>query len=303
MLYIGIEGGGTKTKLLIQEGNNEPLFSEHAISLKFTGGKYKESAERLAVMLTKSISKDSSGEASVVIGLSGAGRVEDQELYRSALKEVLPFNNLTVQILSDAELTFRTAFGETAPGIVLIAGTGSVALIRNALGMMFRIGGWGKLIGDEGSGHCIGLAALRHLSRVIDQREEPDTFTSNLFAALPAVHLEPLKLSYLVESGAITPSELSPIVFASADQSSIARSIVESAASDLIRLLESAVHQLHGVYPIDVAINGSIITQPLILERITKALADKPIHFKAMDDNASVRKALALAREYRQPLW
>lgn len=65
-----------------------------------------------------------------------------------------------VKVLSDAELAHERSFGKR-PGIVLISGTGSIAYGRNSQGRAARAGGWGPLLGDEGSSFWIGAEGLR----------------------------------------------------------------------------------------------------------------------------------------------
>ncbi|MBW3535709.1 MAG: hypothetical protein KY453_10940, partial [Gemmatimonadetes bacterium] len=74
-----------------------------------------------------------------------------------------------VRVGTDVEIAFHDAFGD-GPGVLLVAGTGSIAWGRSEDGRTGRVGGWGTLLGDEGSGHAIGLEALRRVTRDADGR-------------------------------------------------------------------------------------------------------------------------------------
>ena len=78
------------------------------------------------------------------------------------------------------------AVRETGAGIVLVAGTGSIAYAQDAAGASFRAGGYGYLLGDDGSGFAIGLAAARHLARVLDGRSPADPLSEQTAQSLEA---------------------------------------------------------------------------------------------------------------------
>jgi glucosamine kinase len=102
-------------------------------------------------------------------GLAGAGH----ERSRAAVEGALSRAGLarSVRVGTDADAAFHAAF-EGQPGLMLIAGTGSVAWARGPAGRA-RVGGWGQQLGDEGSGYAVGLAAMRAAVRAQDGRDAP----------------------------------------------------------------------------------------------------------------------------------
>ena len=86
-----------------------------------------------------------------------------------------------VQVVHDTELILATA--ELTTGIALIAGTGSVAWGRDASGAVARAGGWGYLLGDEGSGYGIAREVVRHALRLADEGQPPDQLSEQLITA------------------------------------------------------------------------------------------------------------------------
>jgi N-acetylglucosamine kinase-like BadF-type ATPase len=94
----------------------------------------------------------------LLIGIRGVWTPAEKSLWKKKLNQLAE----EVVVLSDVELAHRCVFGETDPGILLNAGTGSIAFGRNKTGKTARAGGVGSLLGDEGSGFWIGKMWLAH---------------------------------------------------------------------------------------------------------------------------------------------
>jgi len=73
-------------------------------------------------------------------------------------------------------------------GIAVISGTGSIVLGKNQQGESFRAGGWGSVLGDEGSGYALGMGALKLLTHFADGREKQSPLNDRIFARLGIVH-------------------------------------------------------------------------------------------------------------------
>ena len=99
------------------------------------------------------------------MGGSGAARPELAATVRSLLAQILP---TPIDVVGDMEIALEAAF-DTGPGVIVIAGTGSIAYGRDAAGATARAGGWGFAIGDEGSAHWIGREAVRAILREHDR--------------------------------------------------------------------------------------------------------------------------------------
>jgi N-acetylglucosamine kinase-like BadF-type ATPase len=179
----------------------------------------------------------------ICIGAAGAARPEIAAKIRSILAELTPGLALTsIEVVGDTVIALEAAFG-AGPGMIAIAGTGSIAYGRDANGHTARAGGWGFAVSDEGSGHWIGCRAISAILRAHDQGRE---------TALTAMVLQAWRLNTideLVQQANSTPPpdfpRLFPIVLRAADEGdSIARDLLTDAGAELASLAAIVVRRL-----------------------------------------------------------
>jgi len=166
------------------------------------------------------------------------------------------------------EIAFEAAFG-TGPGVIVNSGTGSFAFGRNAQGKAARAGGWGYAISDEGSGHWIGVAAIRAAMGARD-RGEKSSLLKDLIDALGVSTVEDLT----ERANAVPPPDfaaLFPVVLSAAmvprlqsaanAGDSIANQVLEQAGKELAKLAETVIHRLFAQdEPVHVATHGGVLT-------------------------------------------
>jgi N-acetylmuramic acid 6-phosphate etherase len=179
---IGIDGGGSKTHAVVAD-------LEGRILGRGTAGASNHQGVGLVAAqaaIDKSISIALTGAGlqeehvrAVCLGLAGAGRADDQALFDKWMQTRLP--GALVLMANDAELVLAAAAG-SGWGIAVIAGTGSIAYGRNPAAVVARAGGWGPLLGDEGSGYAIGRAALRAAVASHDGRTAPTALLPEILA-------------------------------------------------------------------------------------------------------------------------
>src|SRR2546425_2102436 len=116
-----------------------------------------------------------------VVGAAGAGRAQEQQELAAAL--VAAGIARAARVLADAEVALATAF-RSAPGIIINAGTGSIAYARDDAGRLHRCGGYGWQLGDEGGGYWLGRRALDAAARARDGRGEGSTLLARLLSGL-----------------------------------------------------------------------------------------------------------------------
>lgn len=186
MYYIGIDGGGTKTAFgLFQEDGTcikeVQLSSCHILQV--------EKARAIEV-LTQGVQElkqalDPQAQVKICVGLAGYGY---NQAMRQQIEEICAnsFPNDPYVIHNDGEIALAGAL-DGADGILVIAGTGSLAIARKH-GEMLRCGGWGATMGDEGSAYWIAQKMLQEYSKQWDGRSEKTQLCDRLKAICECAH-------------------------------------------------------------------------------------------------------------------
>jgi glucosamine kinase len=251
--YLGIDGGGTKTRCLLADETT-------ALAQSMTGGcsviRFGEQKAREALHAAIHQVCDASrispgGISAICIGVTGAARPAIAEKIRRMVSELIPGSASTkIEVIGDHEIALEAAFG-ASPGVIAIAGTGSIVYGRDAAGETARAGGWGFAISDEGSGHWIGRHAI---SAILNARDE------GVDTALTAMVLDAWKLATvdeLVQHANSTPPpdfpRLFPVVLRAADEGdSVARELLSDAGTKLAALTAMVIRRLLARPPADV---------------------------------------------------
>lgn len=182
--YIGLDGGGTKTKCVVVDEKMNVLSELVGGPSNFLVFALDEVTQSLFNLINNSIKQadiDISEVDSILLGTAGAGRREDAErLEKSFIQKAneshMPIKKFVVE--SDARVALEGAFSGD-PGSIFIAGTGSIMFGKDSDGNIHRVGGFGRILGDEGSGFHIGRSGLTAIAKQFDGRGEK-TMLSNL---------------------------------------------------------------------------------------------------------------------------
>src|SRR3954469_19014516 len=167
MHVLGLDAGGTKTVCLLANEHGTVIASARA------GGANLQAVGELAVekvlhdVMDEAIGERGIVPAAICLGIAGVDRPDDHAVIRGIMKRI--GRQARILIVNDALVALEAGAPEQ-PGVVVISGTGSIAYGRNARGEAARAGGWGYVLGDEGSGYWIGRAALRAVLRESDRR-------------------------------------------------------------------------------------------------------------------------------------
>ncbi len=263
--YLGIDGGGTKTRCVLADETTVLAKSMSGGSNVVRLGEAQarealDTAIRQACAAAK-ISPDQI--RAICVGAAGAARPEIAAKIRNILAKLVPgITPANIEVVGDTVIALEAAFG-AGPGVIAIAGTGSIVYGRNAAGHTARAGGWGFAISDEGSGDWIGRRAI---SAILSARDQ------GLETALTAMVLQTWKLATideLVQQANSTPPpdfpRLFPVVLRAADQAdSIARELLSDAGAKLAELAAIVIRRLAPHAPADmlpVAMTGSVFRQ------------------------------------------
>jgi glucosamine kinase len=181
--YLGVDGGGSKTTCAI--GDDVSLFATVTAgpsNITRVGAARTRDALRQAICEACAAAYiDPRQVERACIGVAGVGRPETAEAIRKIVAEIIPGK---IEVVGDMQIALAAAFG-AEPGVVVIAGTGSIVYGRNAQGTTTRAGGWGFAVSDEGSAHWIGRTAVSGLLRAIDEETDQEKDTESAAEALP----------------------------------------------------------------------------------------------------------------------
>jgi N-acetylglucosamine kinase-like BadF-type ATPase len=165
--YLGIDGGGSKTMCAV--GDETSLFATATVgpsNITRVGETRAREALHQAIREACATGRiDPQHLKRACVGVAGAGRAQVAGTIRKVVAEIISGE---VNVVGDMEIAMSAAFG-AGPGVIVIAGTGSIAYGRNAQGQTARAGGWGFAVSDEGSAHWIGRQAVSEVLRAIDQ--------------------------------------------------------------------------------------------------------------------------------------
>jgi len=182
-LYVGVDGGGSKTAAIAVDGKMRIVGRGLAGPSNHLRVGIEAAVLNIDHAIDSAIGNAKAAASEVVYtycGIAGSDHPKHRARMVEALRSLFPSGNFTVD--SDARIALLGAVGAN-PGIVVIAGTGSVAFGRNASGKEERAGGWGPTIGDEGSGYAIARRGLSAIVRAFDGRG-PQTMLTDLLCTV-----------------------------------------------------------------------------------------------------------------------
>jgi N-acetylglucosamine kinase-like BadF-type ATPase len=292
---IGIDAGGTKTVGLLADETGKV----HSRSI--SGGANLLVKGELAVekVLFDVIESLESPEpiGALCLGIAGVGRGAGEQVIRDVLRRL--GQRQPVRVVNDA-LVALVAGAPTGIGIVVVAGTGSIAYGVDPSGNDARAGGWGYLLGDEGSAFWLGHYAVRHAIRAADGRGIPTKLYPLICEKLGVS--DPVKLVewfYDQELSRGRVADLASLVeTACADGDEAARTLMDQAAKHLASAARAVTNHLDfpGRHPIILA-GGAFKACPSLAPRIDALLDDlEDVEVKLLDVEPAVG-AVTLALE------
>ena len=256
-LYVGADVGGSKTLVLLAE-DERVLVRFGAPGAAVRAGRALVSSSRIAAAVRTALAQAGKLEADVlVVGVAGAGR----EPARTELRDGLRGERIATRVVvtGDLDIAFEAAFGD-GPGIVVISGTGSVAMSRLPDGTVARSGGLGWQMGDEGSGYAIGRAALEAIGRATDGRGPSTTLAGRALTITRVPDFDSLVAwSTTAQPGEV--SLLAPAVLEAADQGdTVAQRIATEAAAAIAALVDALASRFPGGTAIPLALAGGALS-------------------------------------------
>ena len=245
-VVVGVDGGGTRTRIWVADERGRQLGSAEGPGSAIRPGEIDHSAEVIVATTRDALASCDMTHVTpkvLCVGVAGVGR----EPERQALWQALVSRDVADEVVvhADAAIALDDAFGD-GPGILLIAGTGSVAFGRSPTGSTSRCGGWGPVCGDEGSGAWIGRRALSIVTASSDEREPSSALVGAVLTAAQVNDVQGL----VGWAGLATPADLAtlaPVVASVADAGDLrANSLLSMASEELVLHVRTLARHLFG---------------------------------------------------------
>lgn len=265
MFILGIDGGGTHTRLELRTCSNELICRRETGA--FNMAALGEDGFRARLREIFDLCGSMVECAAICLGGAGVsgGAMEPilrQELQRAGFHGAL-------RLCGDHEIALAGAM--EGPGCILISGTGSICCGRDAAGRIARAGGMGHLIDDGGSGYRLGQQALALTAKVLDGREPPGMLSDAVLRRIGGTSREDLvRFTYYSASGKSHIAQISKVVIACAEAGDMrSLAVLEDGAEELKSLLCSVSEKL-GLDQPKTALMGGLLEPDWIYGRIVK---------------------------------
>lgn len=279
---LGIDGGGTKTECVLADETGTILaratagpsnllcISEEAVRTAFS--------DAIDSTFAAAGVKPAPVEA-VCAGLAGAGRAEVRERATRLLARLVRAGEIFVT--SDVEVALEAAVGPGA-GVIVIAGTGSMAFGRTETGQQARAGGWGPAVSDEGSATDMGRGAVRAVLAARDGRGPATVLSAHVLEVLGVSAVDDLPLALDAKPFERFAALFPVVLEAARARDAVALGILESAARDLAELAGTVIRVLSfGERQFVLAYSGGVFKRfsmfDELVERRLRALSEKAL--------------------------
>lgn len=303
LVYVlGIDAGGTKTVCQLANDSGEVLAEARRGGANLQASGELEVEKVLHEVMHEAIGDREISPSVICLGIAGVDRPEDARTVSGIMRRI--GSKARILVVNDA-LVALEAGAPNEPGVVVIAGTGSIAYGRNSRNEAARSGGWGYVLGDEGSGYWIGRAALRAVLREGDRRGPKTQLTGLLLKYFRIDRAQ--ELIHEVYHGTLRPSAIAALAqyvhtaFKAGD--SVAIGILRGSADELESSALSVARRLDLVgrsFPFVLA-GGMFKAVPWLYEELERRLplaspASRIIRLDVEPAIGAVRLALLEAR-------
>lgn len=264
---IGIDGGGTKTEAVAMDSNGQQIdhyvggaTNPHAVG-------FEQGKQHLTVILDDLMDRQSLPCAAVCLGISGVDQPHERQMFESFLQQYANHRQASFcyYLTNDAEIALMTAF-ERPHGIVAISGTGSIIYGITPDNRKYRVGGWGHLLGDEGSGYQIGLQTLQAVMKSYDGVYPQTLLTDLVVRKCALATINDLK-SYIYRP-VITKQEIAQFaslcIEAAEQNDTVAARIIAGAATELASLTLTLRNKNTSFEHASIALIGSVFHHSML---------------------------------------
>jgi len=291
---LGIDAGGTKTVGMLADDRGKVLREARGAGANLVA--HGELAVEKSLYQVLDALDAPETPAAICVGIAGVDRLTEKEVIIGVLRRLGLRKN--VHVVNDAYVALVAGAPEKV-GIVLVAGTGSIAYGVDATGASARSGGWGYLLGDEGSAFWLGHAAVRQGIRAADGRG-PQTALYEMILGEIGVDQTPglVQWFYDQELSRTRVAQLAGLVQQAADAGDeAARSLLDQAAQHLARAARAVAKRLTFETPYALVLSGGVFRAcPSLVQRVEASL-DLPLARVARLEVEPATGAIRLALE------
>jgi glucosamine kinase len=276
MNVLGIDAGGTKTVCLLADATGAIVAEARGGGANLQAHGELEVEKVLHHVMQTALGSRDVKPAAICLGIAGVDRPQDADAVRGIMNRI-GAKTPTI-VVNDALVALVAGAGDDGPGVVLIAGTGSIAYGRDAEGHAARAGGWGYLLGDEGSGFWIGRRALSAIVRAADGRGPATQLAELVMAWLNLVRPSDLiRETYYRDLRRAAIAGLAPLVQQARDNGdAVAAEILKQAATELTAAASSVVNRLNmrgEVFPTILA-GGIFKAVPWLADEVIRLMSE-----------------------------
>ena len=277
MVFFGIDGGGTLSRIAIVDSNGKVLARSEAGSTNIYSVTKEEVFRNLSLLLDsalKSAGLEKKDLTAGCIGSAGLARENEKKIFRGFFGELLG-PEFPVKLCNDGEILLCGGLNNLE-GYCLIAGTGSIALGRSRAGKMVRAGGHGYMLGDEGSAAWIGRSAIARILRSLENRDYPTDMLSAILEAAGLSQNGDLIQYVHHDADKAKIAALAPLVTAAArEEDPLAIDILQEGARELALLVKSVIEQSPWIKRRVLVLAGGVMEHDEILTDKLKEILTK----------------------------
>ena len=272
---LGLDGGGSYTKSVILDETGAEIGRGLGGASNHQSVGVEAAKGAIAECMEKAIEAAGNPILSFACwGMAGLDRLEDETIIKAMTEELLP--QIPVKVVHDSTIALVGGTGGKNYGVVIISGTGSIIVGYHPSGEIKRAGGWGHLLGDEGSGYQIALQGLNAATRAYDDRDHSTSLVEAFTQEASEAAFETL-VSRIYLDGWSAPeiAALAPVVLKAAEKGDkIAQGILNRAAEELAMGAKVVIHKLGMQDDVfDVVLSGGIFTSsPQMEEQVREII-------------------------------
>ncbi|MBX7043797.1 MAG: hypothetical protein K1X85_12940 [Ignavibacteria bacterium] len=267
--YAGIDSGGTKCEVLLADSQLRIISSGKYKSTHYSVAGARKFSNDVAQCILREMRKarrNLSDCIRICVGAAGAREGSDRNAISSALTSL---TGVRTKVTTDAMTALAGSFGG-GEGAILISGTGSV-LYGLANGKLYRVGGWGRMIGDEGSGFWIGRRALNLISREYDEKKNGSGISVLSRSISKEFSINRSNINSHIFRKDFAIQSIAPVVLQSAANGcSLSKRIIDEAVDGLMWHIETFIRISRVKSQFELAFTGSIIENDNLLSKKLK---------------------------------